>query len=216
MSSRKRITGKEEKWQKDIPLFEARFRAYGGQARIVWADIQATREYSLPYHLKPEIVPTNPQQPYAWYLSVTAYTMEPRIVVTVGLPEGRVVDSDQEGTIRRKVGWAQCWYYPEEPATFEIYEALLEDGAISFRDAPLLEDANMRAFWQGVEKLVYAYFPDAVQFSTPHADDGVAPLGEYQAFLRSMGYEKVQGAKAAFVKPIMGGIRPDQAQGIKA
>lgn len=91
------------------------------------------------------------------------------------------------------------WYYPES-ATFEMYEALLEEGGCNFRDALLLEGPHMRALWLNIERVALARFPDIAQFSTPVADDGVTPRTKYQAFLRRLGYEPSSTAKATFVK----------------
>jgi hypothetical protein len=194
-------------WQEDTVLFEARFRFYRNQPRLVWGDIQGRRERTMPWHLTPDLVPTSGPMKYCWDIAIQAYTLEPRMLLTVGLfdqPDdegaiGRVIDDEQDGTIKRKVGWGQCWYYPES-ATFEIYEALLEEGGCNFRDAPLLDDPHMRALWLNIERVALARFPAIAQFSTPFADDGVAPTPVYQAFLRSVGYAPSPTAKAAFVK----------------
>lgn len=149
-----------ENWREEPVLLEARFRFYRHQPRLVWGDIEGRRERTMPWHLTPDLVPTSGPLHSCWDIAIQAYTLEPRMFLTIELHNqdadgaiGRVIDDEQYGTIKRKVGWAQCWYYPENPLPmFEMYEAGLAEGGCNFRDAPLLEDPHMRALWQSIER----------------------------------------------------------------
>jgi len=76
-----------------------------------------------------------------------------------------------------------------------LWECFLER---SFRGStPLGEDTNMRQLWQQTEQQLHAKFPQAERVVTPFSDP-LFETKEYQAFLRSLGFEPV--AQAAFGK----------------
>ena len=56
----------------------------------------------------------------------------------------------------------------------------------------------MPKLWSSFEKWLMKQFPEATRMVTPFNDPIAKTIEEYQAFLRSLGYEPV--AKAAFGK----------------
>jgi hypothetical protein len=58
----------------------------------------------------------------------------------------------------------------------------------------------MRKLWQGFEAWLVKQFPEARRMVTPFNDPLANSIDEYQAFLRSLGYESI--AKAAFGKKL--------------
>ena len=70
----------------------------------------------------------------------------------------------------------------------------------SYRTAPLLEDTNTSALWQGFEQFLATRFPSAQTIVTTHADPEYEPTAVYQAFLQTLGYRKL--SPRAFGKPL--------------
>jgi hypothetical protein len=89
----------------------------------------------------------------------------------------------------------RAWYYHEDKILV-LWECFLWEFV---RDKSLRADTNMRQLWQSFERWLVRQFPQAERIVTPF-DDPLFETPDYQAFLRSLGYECV--AKAAFGKPI--------------
>ena len=60
------------------------------------------------------------------------------------------------------------------------------------RSTSLTEDDNMKTLWQQVEIALAGFFPDSTWIVTPFNDPIAKSIEEYQAFLRSLGYQKVR------------------------
>ena len=133
----------------------------------------------------------------------TASYREPNVYLTVGLwPRpaadgsiGQVVGTEQRGQRRQELGKAQAWYY-EADRLVMVWECFYHR---FYRDAPLLEDANMAALWQGMERWLAERFQEAQRIAATFRDP-LFQTEEYQAFLRRLGYPPV--APAAFGKPL--------------
>jgi len=63
----------------------------------------------------------------------------------------------------------------------------------------LLEDANMRALWEGFARFLQKRFVGATKITTPFHDP-LFETEEYHQFLHALGYEQV--AKAAYGKSL--------------
>jgi len=64
----------------------------------------------------------------------------------------------------------------------------------------LTEDMHMPKLWNSFEQWLMKQFPEATRIVTPFNDPIEKPIEEYQAFLRSLGYQPV--AQAVFGKAI--------------
>lgn len=93
-----------------------------------------------------------------------------------------------------EIGSAQAWYYPD--GTLVLWECFLHTFA---QDQPIDRDPNMAALWEGFTRFLVQQFPAARQVVTT-AHDPMYETEQYQAFLRSLGYEQV--AKAAYGKSL--------------
>ena len=150
-----------------------------------------------------EITPVARLRGTRTYVHAQVFTWEPNVYLTVGLLSrpavdgsiGQVVGREQRGQRRQELGKAQSWYYPAE-GLLMIWECFFNG---FFRDAPLLEDDNMAALWQGLERWLTERFPQAQRIATPFRDP-LFKTEDYQAFLRRLGYVPV--AKAAFGKAL--------------
>ncbi len=114
---------------------------------------------------------------------------EAAIGETIGTPK-------QQGFREAQVGNAQAWYYHEDK-TIVLWECFFER---MFRKHPLSEDKNMQNLWRSFEHYLLKQFPKATTLATPFNDPIAQSIGEYQAFLKSLGYSPI--AKAAFGKKL--------------
>jgi hypothetical protein len=193
-------------WTHDPPLFDGIFRYYSRDKSTpvpVRAKIHAADEKY--YDGSIEIVRISPRSGTRTYVMLHPYVFEPVITLTVGLYDkpkryvdqeaaiGETVGARQEGVRDVQIGNAQAWLY-HETKTLILWECFLESFV---RDAPLLNDPNMRDLWIKFEDWLLKQFPQTVTIATPFSDP-LFPTKAYQKFLRSLGYE--QGDKAAFTK----------------
>lgn len=131
------------------------------------------------------------------------FTWEPDVRLMAGLfPRpaadgtiGQVVGTEQRGPRRQELGKAQAWFYPADGLVM-LWEGFLNG---FYRDRPLLEDANVTALWQGMERWLAERFQEAQRIAATFRDP-LFQTEEYQAFLRRLGYPPV--APAAFGKPL--------------
>jgi hypothetical protein len=184
------------------------FRYYHSEPRKVWGKIHVSNEQYFDVHQ--EIVPVaNPRKGNRASVMLHPYVLEPILTLTVGLYKKpkHYADQDeaigetlgrpkQEGVRDVQVGSAQAWYYPDDKLIV-LWECFLENFV---RDHALLNDPNMKKLWHGFERFLMEQFPKATRIVTPFNDPIARSIEEYQAFLRSLGYEPV--ATAAFGKPI--------------
>lgn len=202
----------DDYWTHDVVLSEAIFSAFRGKPRQVRALIHESPErYQF---LKPEerqIVPVAALQGERIYVQAQFSVAVPDLYLTVGLSGqpgldgavGAVIGAEQRGRRREEIGKAQAWYYPADRLLL-LFECFFIP---RFRDAPLLEDANLPALWMGMEGWLIGRFPEAERLATPFRDLEY-DTESYQAFLRRMGYAPV--AKAAFGKAVHAGRRRPQ------
>ena len=193
----------DEYWTEDVQIGEGTFRYYHDQPRQVWARVhESLGPYSFERH-EQAITPVTHLRGTRRYVHAQVFTWEPELRFTVGLwPRpaadgsiGQVVGTEQRGQRRQELGKAQAWYYPAD-GLMVLWECFYNR---FYRDAPLLEDANMAALWQGLERWLAGCFPQAQWIATPFRDP-LFETSEYQAFLRRLGYAPV--AQAAFGKAL--------------
>ncbi len=77
-----------------------------------------------------------------------------------------------------------------------VWECFL---SLTFRENNLLDDENMLNLWVSFENWLHTRFPESTKLVTPFNDPSF-PKDDYQAFLRSLGYQPV--AQAAFGKSL--------------
>ncbi len=202
------ITIEDDYWTHDIPLFDGVFRYYHNTPRPVRGKIHLSVERY--FDADREIVPiANVRSGNRTYVMMHPIVFEPVFTFTVGLYKkpkayadqesaiGETLgDAKQEGVREVRIGNAQAWYYHEDK-TLVLWECYLWDFV---RDHPFLSDPNMRKLWISFEHWLIKQFPEASQIATPFNDPIARSPEEYQAFLRSLGYEPI--AKAAFGKSI--------------
>lgn len=190
-------------WTEEAQLCTGTFRYYHHEPRPVWAQVHISEG---PYTFEPEeqaITPVTHLSGTRTYVHAQIFAWEPNVFLTVGLlPRpavdgtiGQVVGTEQRGQRRQEVGKAQAWYYKADGLVM-LWECFFNR---FYRDAPLLQDANMTALWQGMERCLAERFPQAQRMATPFRDP-LFETSDYQTFLRRLGYAPV--APAAFGKPI--------------
>lgn len=188
-------------WQEHITLFTGIFDYYRKKPQMVRAKIHTSQERY--FDGDTEIVPIEPHTGQRTYVNIHPYIEEPNIIVSVRIPPhgyadtpalGQVQGSRVDGFRHTKLGNIQAWYYPSEKVLI-LWECFFER---SFRGSRSLgEDTNMRQLWQHTEQQLHTKFPQAERVVTPFSDP-LFEIKEYQAFLRSLGYEPV--AQAAYGK----------------
>lgn len=199
----------DDHWQHDTPLFVGTFSYYRMEPRMVQGKIHLSEETYV--DVSREIVPIRQtRRGQRVYINMRPYILEPELFMTVGLypkPKhyadqddaiGEVLKTDVKGMRQRQVGNSQAWYYPAEK-TIMLWECFLES---SFRRHPLSDDPHMLKLWQSFEQWLSKQFPDATRIATTFNDPIAHTREEYQAFLRTLGYQPSSTAQAAFEKPI--------------
>lgn len=193
----------DEYWTEEGQLCTGTFRSYHDKPRPVWAQMHVS-EGTYSFERKEQaITPVTHLRGTRTYVHAQVFTWEPNVFFTVGLlsrlaPDGsigQVVGTEQRGQRRQELGKAQAWYYPADDLIM-LWECFYNG---FYRDAPLLEDANMAALWQGLEPWLAERFPEAQRIATIFRDP-LFETSEYQTFLRRLGYALV--AQAAFGKLI--------------
>lgn len=96
---------------------------------------------------------------------------------------------------RRHVGNAQGWYYPSE-RTIILWECFFDP---PYRREPAAEDPNLAQLWRGFERFLLNPSPGGARIVTTHTDPVYEDV-DYQQFLRSLGYERID--KTVFGKAI--------------
>ncbi len=192
-------------WQEHISLFTGTFSYFRSNGEPQPVPVRAKIHRSIEqYHgIEAEIVPIKNNKGERIYFNIEPYVEEPNITLTSGIPPNGYADTSAIGTVQESrvegfrqtpIGKCQAWYYPAD-TTVVIWECFLDP---AFRGKiPPLDDINMRELWQNIEKYFARKFPRADRIVTPF-DDSVFKKEEYQAFLRSLGYEPV--AKDAYGK----------------
>jgi hypothetical protein len=153
----------------------------------------------------PEIIPLKHRRGERLYFLAKPYILVPDITVRINLyPHptasdqgaiGEVADSSWEGMKHEEIGSSQAWYYPEDQ-TLVLWEVDLHR---HHRQPNPVGDPVLTAVWQGFERVLVEHCPGAKVLATPF-DDPNYEREEYQAFLRSQGYEPI--AQAAFGKEV--------------
>lgn len=186
----------------DTALFTGQFRYFGPDPVLVRGKAHTEQEKYSKSDINLEITPIAITQGERTYVHLRPFVLIPDITLTIGLypiasPSGaigEVVGAQEKRQKEVEVGNAQAWYYPD--GTLVLWECFLNT---SMQDHPIHEDPNMKALWEGFTRFLVQQFPAARQVVTT-AHDPMFETEEYQAFLRSLGYEPV--AKAAFGKSI--------------
>lgn len=189
-------------WTLDTSLFEGQFRYFGKEPVLVRGKAHIESEHYRPSDINQEITPIAITRGTRTYIHCKPFVLIPNIVVTIGLyPQaapggaiGEVVGAQEKRQKEVEIGNAQAWYYPD--GTLVLWEAFLHEFV---RDARLSADANMRALWESLERFLVQQFPQASRIVTT-SHDPIFDTGEYQAFLRGLGYSRV--AQAAFGKSL--------------
>ena len=189
-------------WGYDVSLFTGTFRYFGKESVLVRGKAHTEQEQYRKGDVNLEITPISITQGERTYLHLKPFVLIPDIVLTIGLyPQatpsgaiGEVVGAQEKRHKEVEIGNCQAWAYPDN--TLVLWEAFLHEFV---RDAPLPVDANMRALWELLERFLVQQFPQATRIVTT-SHDPIFDTGEYQTFLRSLGYERV--AKAAFGKAL--------------
>ncbi len=135
----------------------------------------------------------------------------PDIIVTIGIyPQskqyadqtpaiGEVIESHEKPKMKeQEIGDGQAWYYPTD-RTIVLWECGLNGYFEEGR--PIHRDPNMQRLWTGFERFLTSQFPDAAQIATTHTDPDYK-TGEYQQFLKSLGYNPHPTARAAWRKEL--------------
>ncbi len=200
---------RDDFWTHETPLFQGSFRYYHNTLRPVRGKIHVSEERYV--DVDAEIIPiANPRQGTRTYVLMHPYVFEPKILLTVGLynrPKqyadqdaaiGEALSSRSAGVSEVQIGNAQAWYYPQDK-TIVLWECFLWPFV---RDHHLPTDKHMKALWAGFETALHHLFPAATRFATPFNDPMATSIGEYQTFLRSLDYQPIPNAKAAFGKAV--------------
>src|SRR5258708_37934841 len=186
----------------DTSLFAGRFRSLGPAAVLVRGKAHAEQERYSKSDVNLEVTPISITQGERTYLHLKPFVLVPDIVLTFGLyPQaapsgaiGEVVGAQERKMKEVEIGSAQAWYYPD--GTLVLWECFLHTFA---QDQPIDRDPNMAALWEGFTRFLVQQFPAARQVVTT-VHDPMFETEQYQAFLRSLGYEQV--AKAAYGKAL--------------
>ena len=190
-------------WQEHTKLFTGTFRYFrsNGEPRPVpvLAQIHSSTE---PYRIEnsnSEIIPMKTLKGERIYFHIQPYVEVPDVILTIAIPPNGYADSNAIGTVQNaqgdgfrqeQIGKCQAWYYPAD-TTIVIWECFLNQ---PFREDTLLtEQTNMRQLWESIAKYFARKFPRADRIVTP-CDDPLFDREEYQAFLKSPGYEPVTPA----------------------
>ncbi len=186
----------------DTSLFEGTFRYFGPEPVQVRGKAHVEQERYSKSDVNLEVTPVSITQGERTYLHLKPFVLIPDIVLTIGLyPQaapsgaiGEVVGAQERKMKEVEIGSAQAWYYPD--GTLVLWECFLHTFA---QDQPIDQDPNMRALWEGFTRFLCEQFVGATKIVTT-AHDPMFETEQYQAFLRSLGYEQV--AKAAYGKAL--------------
>jgi hypothetical protein len=191
-------------WQEEVHLFDGVFPYFRHQNKprsvSVRAKIHSSQERY--FDIDAEIVPIATLKGERSYINMHPFVEEPNIVLTISMPPNGYADTPAIGSVQAakvqsfrdiQIGNVQAWYYPSE-AILILWECYLFS---SFTSSASPHTATMRDLWRSVEKYLRAQFPQIERIATPFSDP-LYPTEEYQAFLRTLGYEPV--AKAAYGK----------------
>jgi hypothetical protein len=206
--TQKRIKAlKDEYWTEHRQLFTAQFPSYYTKPQTVLGRFHTGEEDY--FGAASEIMPLKHKKGRCTYVMMQPYVLEPILTLTVGLYQTPKHYADQDTAIGKtigqpkqerfrevQVGNAQAWYYPGDKMIV-LWECFLDD---SFRKHPLAEDPNMQNLWKGFEHWLVKQFPEATTIATPFHDPIAETIGEYQAFLKELGFSPL--ANAAFGKQI--------------
>src|SRR6266568_6149027 len=197
-------------WTHDIFFFSGTFPRYRNTPRPVRGKLHVSDETYRLDAFEQDTRPINTLKGTRTYVMLHPYALEPILTFTVGLYNKPKAYADQEASIGEtlsgskqegvrevEIGSGQAWYY-HQGKIIEIWECFLFSG---FRDHPFVADPHMQKLWLGFEGWLARQFPEATRIVTPFHDPIAHSIGEYQTFLRSLGYESV--AKSAFGKPIV-------------
>jgi len=187
----------------DTSLFDGQFRYFGGSPVQVRGKVHLSEEQ---YHLRSaerEIEPITTLRGRRTYVHMKPFVLIPDITLTIGLYQepgpggaiGEVLGARERKMREVEIGQAQAWYYQQDQVLI-VWECFLHDFV---RDAPLLDDANMRTLWEGFTTFLHRQFPALRQIATL-AHDPLFSNEEYHAFLTRLGYAPV--ARAAWGKSI--------------
>lgn len=193
----------DDYWTEEAHLGMGTFQYYHSEARPIWAQVHVSEERYTFEPEEQEIVPVTALRGTRTYIHAQVFAWEPDWHLTAALSWqpaadgsiGQVVGVEERGQRRQELGKAQAWYYQADGLIL-LWECFFNR---FYRDAQLLDDPNMTALWQGMERWLAGRFPQAQRLVTPFRD----PLFEtsaYQAFLRRLGYTPV--AQAAFGKAL--------------
>jgi hypothetical protein len=206
--TQKRIKALEDEfWTERLQLLTAQFPVYYTKPQKVWGRFHTSNEDY--FGAASEIVPLKHKKGRCTYIMMQPYVLEPILTLAVGLYKtpkhyadqdsviGKTINQPQQQGFREvQVGNAQAWYYPGDKMIV-LWECFFDD---SFRKHPLPEDTNMQNLWKGFEHWLVKQYPEATTIATPFHDPIAETIGEYQAFLKELGFSPL--AKAAFGKQI--------------
>lgn len=164
----------DEYWTEEALLGAGTFHSYHDKPRPVWARMHINEGAYAFERAEQAITPVMHLRGTRTYVHAQVFAWEPKVFFTVGLlPRpaadgsiGRVVGAEQRGKLRQELGKAQAWYYPAD-GLIMVWECFYNG---FYRDAPLLEDANMAALWQGMERWLSERFQEAQRLATPFRD----------------------------------------------
>ncbi len=197
-------------WTHDAPLFVGTFPSYRNDPRMVQARMHVSEETF--WYGTHDIIPLTMQpgeKGKRTYVMMQPYVLEPELFMTVGLypkPKhyadqdeaiGEVLSTQAKGMRQHQIGSAQAWYYPQD-TLIVLWECLLDARVRNVKS--LTDDLYMQKLWSSFEHWLANQFPEATRIATPFNDPIAKSIEEYQAFLRSLGYQPT--AKAAFGKSI--------------
>jgi hypothetical protein len=135
-------------------MFRADFLRFTLKFVQIWPNL-------LQYTLRPAeraIEPVSHLKGTRLYIHMKPFVLFPDIRLTIGLyPQpnaagaiGEVVSAHEQKMKEVEIGQAQAWYYPQD-STIVLWECFLHEFV---RNKPLLEDANMRALWEGLARFL--------------------------------------------------------------
>lgn len=206
----------EPYWQDLVPVSTLQLASFRDPQPVFFRVHQSAEEYDDFLAREFEMQLSQPEGTRQ-YLHTQAVVFTPRIILNVAItptefnqdrepgtphpasPIGFVLGAQTEGQDQIVIGNAQAWFYPcdnvlvlWEVELFHLYDTL------SKRDKGAPSDVR-EALWRDFEGLLRTRFPQAERILTPAWEPGIEH-GQWQEFLRKLGFEPAPELERAFGK----------------
>jgi hypothetical protein len=192
----------------DTSLFTGNFSYFGKEPVLVRGKLHLADETY--YGAASDIIQLKSKNGDCNYINLKTYILVPDIRLTIVLypkPKqyadqepaiGEVIASQEQPKLKeQEIGDGQAWYYPGDK-TIVLWESGLRP---HFREKPIHQDPNMTGLWTGFETFLTQHFKSTTQIATTYTDPDYK-TGEYQQFLKQLGYKPQPTARAAWAKKI--------------